>query len=123
MFLQKSESWKWRDWDISWSSSKLLSNKNEFNILLIHGFGASKKHWRHNQDFLGNIYNCYSIDLLGFGEISQPCALLDYESYQENHVKYSFDLWGSQIAKFCSEVIQSPVFLVGNSIGLSLIHI
>ena len=117
MSLNKSENWKWRNWDISWSSSKLSSNKNDLNILLIHGFGASKKHWRHNQDFLGNIYNCYSIDLLGFGESSQPWALLDYESDKENHVKYSFDLWGNQIAKFCNEVIKSPVYLVGNSIG------
>ena len=116
MLLKKSENWKWRDWDISWSASKLSSN-NDLNILLIHGFGASKKHWRHNQDFLGNIYNCYSIDLLGFGESSQPGALLDYESDKENHVKYSFDLWGNQIAKFCNEVIKSPVYLVGNSIG------
>ena len=117
MFLQKSDSWKWKDWEISWSLSKLTSNQDDFNILLIHGFGASKKHWRHNQDVLGNIYNCYSIDLLGFGESSQPKSLLDYEPYKKDHVKYSFDLWGSQIATFCDEVIKSPVYLVGNSIG------
>ena len=116
MPFKKSENWKWKDWDISWSSSK-QSPSNNLNILLIHGFGASKRHWRHNQDFLGSIYNCYSIDLLGFGESSQPRALLDYESYKKNHIKYSFDLWGNQIAAFCNEVIKSPVFLVGNSIG------
>ena len=117
MPLKKSEIWKWKDWDISWSSSKLSSNDNDLNILLIHGFGASKRHWRHNQNFLGNIHNCYSIDLLGFGESSQPRALLDYEAYKENCIKYSFDIWGSQIASFCNEVIKSPVYLVGNSIG------
>ncbi len=116
MPFRNSENWKWKDWDVSWSSSKLLSN-NKLNILLVHGFGASKRHWRHNQDFLGNIYNCYTIDLLGFGESSQPSALLDHESYQENSVKYSFDLWGEQISAFCNEVIESPVYLVGNSIG------
>ena len=116
MPFKKSENWKWKDWNISWSSSKQSSN-NDLSILLIHGFGASKRHWRHNQDFLGNIYNCYSIDLLGFGESSQPGALLDYESFKENHVKYCFDLWGDQIAAFCKEVIKSPVYLVGNSIG------
>ena len=116
MSFTKSENWKWKNWDISWSSSKQSSN-NDLNILLIHGFGASKRHWRHNQDFLGNIYNCYSIDLLGFGESSQPRALLDYETYKENCIKYSFDIWGSQIASFCNEVIKSPVYLVGNSIG------
>ena len=116
MSFKISKNWKWKDWNISWSSSKKSSNY-DLNVLLIHGFGASKRHWRHNQDFLGNFYNCYSIDLLGFGESSQPGALLDHESYIENYVKYSFDLWGDQIATFCNEVIKSPVFLVGNSIG------
>ena len=117
MALKKSENWRWKNWDISWSFSKQFKSDNEINILLIHGFGASKRHWRHNQDYLGNFSNCYSIDLLGFGESSQPSALLDYESYKENSIKYSFDLWGNQIAAFCSEVIKSPVYLVGNSIG------
>jgi len=117
MFSKKSENWKWKNWDISWSLSKKSQSSNKLNILLIHGFGASKKHWRHNQDFLANLSNCYSIDLLGFGESSQPNALLDYESYQKDSIKYSFDLWGNQIATFCSEVIKDPVYLIGNSIG------
>ncbi len=117
MSLKKSKNWKWKKWDISWSLSTKLKSGNIENILLIHGFGASKKHWRHNQDFLGEYYNCYSIDLLGFGESSQPNALLDYESNKKNYTKYSFDLWGTQIAEFCSQVINAPVYLVGNSIG------
>ena len=117
MSFKKFENWKWKDWEISWSLSKLSTNNNNLNILLIHGFGASQRHWRHNQDFLGNIYNCYSIDLLGFGESSQPKALLDYEPHKKDYIKYSFDLWGGQIAAFCKEVIKSPVYLVGNSIG------
>jgi len=43
--------------------------------------------------------------------------LLDYESNKENSIKYSFNLWGNQISTFCTEVIKSPVYLVGNSIG------
>ena len=112
-----SETWKWKNWKISWSLSKLSISENYINILLIHGFGASKEHWRHNQDFLSKNYNCYSIDLLGFGQSSQPNALLNYESYRDNSIKYSFDLWGNQIAAFCSEVIKAPVYLIGNSIG------
>ena len=114
---KKSETWKWKNWKISWSLSKLSISENYINILLIHGFGASKEHWRHNQDFLSKNYNCYSIDLLGFGQSSQPNALLNYESYRDNSIKYSFDLWGNQIAAFCSEVIKAPVYLIGNSIG------
>ena len=117
MPFKKSETWKWRNWEISWSSSNLSINKENINILLIHGFGASKEHWRHNQDYLGENYNCFSIDLLGFGQSSQPNALLNYESDRENSVKYSFDLWGNQISEFCSEVIEGPVYLIGNSIG------
>ena len=117
MSFNKPKTWIWQNWDISWSLSKESSCENNINILLIHGFGASKKHWRHNQNFLGKVFNCYAIDLLGFGESSQPSALLDYEPYKENSIKYSFDLWSNQISTFCSKIIQSPVYLVGNSIG------
>ena len=117
MSLNKSETWKWKNWEISWSLSKKPNYKNNINILLVHGFGASKKHWRHNQDFLGKVFNCYAIDLLGFGESSQPIALLNYEPHKKNAIKYSFDLWSKQISSFCSEVIKTPVYLVGNSIG------
>ena len=117
MPLKKSEIWKWKNWEISWSLSKKSSCENNISILLVHGFGASKKHWRHNQDFLGEVFSCYAIDLLGFGESSQPSALLNYESYKDNSVKYSFDLWGNQISTFCKEVVKSPVYLIGNSIG------
>ena len=117
MPFEKSENWKWNNWKISWSLSQKSMTDNDINILLVHGFGASKKHWRHNQGFLGQSYNCYSIDLLGFGESSQPSAFLDYEPHIENSINYSFDLWANQIATFCLEVIKSPVYLVGNSIG------
>ena len=117
MHIKNFNTWKWNNLEISWSLSKNSENNPEKNILLVHGFGASKLHWRHNQDFLGKNHNCYSIDLIGFGESSQPSALLDYEPYKENAIKYSFDLWANQIAKFSIEVIKSPVYLVGNSIG------
>ena len=117
MSFNKSETWRWENWEISWSLSKKDICDTNKNILLVHGFGASKKHWRHNQDFLGKVFKCYAIDLLGFGESSQPSALLKYEPYKENSIQYSFDLWSKQISTFCSEVIKSPVYLVGNSIG------
>ncbi len=117
MSFNKPETWKWKNLEVSWSLSKNSVEENNINILLVHGFGASKKHWRNNQNFLGNFFPCYAIDLIGFGESSQPSALLNYEPYKKNSVKYSFDLWSNQISKFCSEVIKSPVYLVGNSIG------
>ena len=117
MSLNKSKTWKWKNWGISWSLSKESTPEKNIKILLVHGFGASKNHWRHNQDFLGKFSNCYAIDLLGFGKSSQPSALLNYESEKENSIKYSFDLWANQISTVCAEVIKSPVYLVGNSIG------
>ena len=77
MSFNQPEIWKWKNWEISWSFSKKHSYEKDINILLVHGFGASKKHWRHNQDFLGKFFKCYAIDLLGFGESSQPSALLN----------------------------------------------
>ena len=39
------------------------------------------------------------------------------EPISADAVHYGFDLWGQQVADFCSEVIDRPVRLVGNSIG------
>ncbi len=109
--------WNWRKWKISWSLANISKTTPNKNILLIHGFGASKSHWRYNQDFLGEKFNCFAIDLLGFGDSSQPFARLDYESSKNNSIKYCFDLWGEQITEFCNANIEGPVILVGNSIG------
>ena len=117
MLDKVSDKWFWNGWDISWSMSNPKDTEPKINILLIHGFGASKKHWRNNQDFLAEFSNCYAIDLLGFGESSQPSASLDHEHSKQNSVKYCFDLWGTQVAEFCNEKVSSPVYLIGNSIG------
>ncbi len=92
-------------------------------IVLIHGFGASGKHWRHNLPVLGNHTPTYALDLIGFGASSQPQALLPGEQPASDRASgnsalaYSFDLWGMQVADFCRGVVQGPVLLVGNSIG------
>ncbi|WP_320676004.1 alpha/beta fold hydrolase [Prochlorococcus sp. MIT 1300] len=86
-------------------------------VLLVHGFGACKEHWRHNQNILSAHADCYAIDLIGFGNSSQPRALLQGEEFQESGFYYNFDNWGSQVTDFCKEVIKKPVILVGNSIG------
>ena len=117
MINKTNSLWKWNDWDIAWSLAHSLNAQSKVNLLLIHGFGASQQHWRHNQTTLGQEFNCYAIDLLGFGNSSQPSAILDHERKRHNHVKYCFDLWGNQIADFCKDKIKSPVFLIGNSIG------
>ena len=52
MSFNKSENWKWKNWDISWSMSKQSSCEN--NILLVHGFGHQKNIGDIIKIFLGN---------------------------------------------------------------------
>ncbi len=108
--------WHWQDLDVAWSCSE--SEDNQFPpLLFIHGFGANKHHWRNNQPVLAKITNCYAIDLIGFGNSSQPKSRLRDESNQQGEFLYCFDTWANQVVDFCIEVIKSPVVLVGNSIG------
>ena len=86
-------------------------------VLLIHGFGANTNHWRFNQPVLAEQAPTYAIDLLGFGCSDQPRSRLRDEPVEADSVHYGFDLWGTQVADFCREVIDRPVRLVGNSIG------
>ncbi len=86
-------------------------------VLLIHGFGACKEHWRHNLPELGRTRACYAIDLIGFGDSSKPPARLDGEPEDGEALRYSIDLWADQVAAFAREVIGTPLQLVGNSIG------
>ena len=34
MSFKKSENWKWKNWDISWSSTKQSSNNSDLNIYI-----------------------------------------------------------------------------------------
>ena len=107
--------WIWEEHAIHWS---LFQTENTGDcVLLIHGFGANTNHWRFNQPVLAQQAPTYAIDLLGFGLSDQPRARLKDEPISADAVHYGFDLWGQQVADFCSEVIDRPVRLVGNSIG------
>nr|WP_052328047.1 alpha/beta fold hydrolase [Synechococcus sp. WH 8109] len=93
------------------------NSEAEEAVLLIHGFGANRNHWRFNQPVLAEQLPTYAIDLLGFGSSDQPRARLKDEPVTADAVDYGFDLWGQQVADFCDAVVRRPVLLVGNSIG------
>ena len=109
-------SWEWKTFKVGWSL-KGSEIKSPISTVLIHGFGACKEHWRHNQTSLGAIAPCYAIDLIGFGESSQPNSNLLNDSQNNDGFHYCFDNWSNQIADFCNQVIKTPVLLIGNSIG------
>ncbi|KAL7550153.1 hypothetical protein ACHAWF_013391 [Thalassiosira exigua] len=83
-------------------------------LLLIHGFGASSYHFRHNVPTLARTYHVFAIDLLGFGWSDKP--VLDYDA----------DLWRDQVVDFIEEVVmrdgvgngrKRSVAIAGNSMG------
>ncbi|MBD2081619.1 alpha/beta fold hydrolase [Leptolyngbya sp. FACHB-17] len=100
-----SQIWQWRGYPIRYQTAGTQGPI----VLLIHGLGASSDHWRKNIPVLAENHRVYAIDLIGFGQSAKPKP--------SESLNYRFETWGQQIADFCREVIQAPVFLVGNSIG------
>ncbi len=78
-------------------------------LLLVHGFGGSSDHWRKTLPELGRVCRVYAIDLIGFGLSDKPQPGVG--------IQYTFETWATQLNDFCRDVIQTPAYLVGNSIG------
>jgi len=103
--VQSTQTWFWRGFPICYQTQ---GNQGPA-VVFIHGFGASWGHWRQNLPVLGQSCQCYALDLIGFGGSAKPTPSVEIE--------YTFETWAQQIADFCREVVGTPVFLVGNSIG------
>ncbi|MGF1542760.1 MAG: alpha/beta fold hydrolase [Pleurocapsa sp.] len=97
--------WNWRGYPITYQQC----GEAGAAVVLVHGFGASWGHWRKNLPVLGQFCRCYAIDLIGFGSSAKPIP--------GEEIEYTFETWGQQLADFCREVVGTPAFLIGNSIG------
>ena len=114
--------WIWRGHCISYTRAACSSGSpSRRAVLCVHGFGASRLHWRHTLAALAEQADVFAIDLLGFGNSSKPMSCLADEGLVPGGVRYGFDLWGEQIQDFCREVIglqpHQELQLMGNSIG------
>lgn len=102
--------WQWNGFPICYQTE----GEQGPAVVLVHGFGASLRHWRNNMPVLAETCRVYALDLIGFGGSAKPTPG-QFQSGKQ--VEYTFETWGQQIADFCQEVVGEPVFLVGNSIG------
>ncbi|MBD1900384.1 alpha/beta fold hydrolase [Trichocoleus sp. DQ-A3] len=100
-----TKTWTWQGFPICYQTQGTQGPA----VVLVHGFGASWGHWRKNIPVLAQNCRVYAIDLIGFGGSAKPTP--------GGKISYTFETWGQQLADFCREVVGSPVFLVGNSIG------
>ena len=109
--VEESNYWNWNGFKIFWS---VRGKENTYPIILLHGFGASSKHWRNNSYYFAKRgYSVYSIDLIGFGNSAQPGI--------REIGKLDNGVWCNQVNDFIQQVIrpktQNKVVLIGNSLG------
>jgi len=103
--------WIWNGFKICWS---VAGEDNKVPIIFLHGFGASRKHWRNNLEYFAK-RNCasYSLDLIGFGDSDQPGI--------RQIGKLNNEIWCNQVKDFIAQVIRpknsGKVILIGNSLG------
>ncbi|MFN9623050.1 MAG: alpha/beta fold hydrolase [Cyanobacteriota bacterium] len=112
--------WNWRGHRIAWIRQG--SPEAPKAVVLLHGFGASGRHWRHNIPVLAEEAEVFALDLLGFGASDKPPSQLEGELPRAGAVRYGFALWAELVADFmathvCPPTSRRPVHLVGNSIG------
>lgn len=103
------QTWQWRGYNIGYQSH----GEKGPAVVFIHGFGANCGHWRKNIPVLAQEFRCFALDLIGFGASAKP------EPNQD--ISYTFETWAQQVADFCREIVGTPVYLVGNSIGCVVI--
>ncbi|MDX2273626.1 MAG: alpha/beta fold hydrolase [Cyanobacteriota bacterium] len=102
--------WSWQGFPVRYQRA----GEQGSPLLLIHGFGASSDHWRHNLAVLGQNHRVFAIDLLGFGGSAKPTPA---DPSHPQGIPYTFETWAAQVIDFCHHIIGEPTYLAGNSIG------
>ncbi|MFM6202161.1 MAG: alpha/beta fold hydrolase, partial [Dolichospermum sp.] len=98
--------WVWRGWQTRYTYIRPVKDHlGQTPLILLHGFGASIGHWRHNLEVLGEHNTVYALDMIGFGASEKAAT------------NYNVELWVEQVYDFWKTFIGQPVVLVGNSIG------
>jgi pimeloyl-ACP methyl ester carboxylesterase len=98
--------WVWRGWQTRYTFMRSPQRDQKTTpLILLHGFGASIGHWRHNLEVLAEHHTVYALDMLGFG------------ASEKAPVNYSIELWVEQVYDFWRVFIREPVILIGNSNG------
>jgi pimeloyl-ACP methyl ester carboxylesterase len=94
--------WQWQQHSIHYIQAGSRDNPN---LLLVHGFGASTDHWCKNITDLSQDFCVWAIDLLGFGRSTKANLI------------YTANLWQQQLKDFIDQVIGQPTYIAGNSLG------
>ena len=107
----ESNYWNWNGFKIFWN---VKGQENRQPLVMLHGFGASSKHWRKNSKYFAKKgYSVYSIDLIGFGKSAQPGI--------REVGKLDNGVWCNQVNDFIHQVIRpktsNKIILIGNSLG------
>jgi pimeloyl-ACP methyl ester carboxylesterase len=98
--------WVWRGWQTRYTYIRPSQSDDKTTpLILLHGFGASIGHWRHNLEVLAQHHTVYALDMLGFGASEKAPA------------NYSIELWVEQVYEFWRTFIRQPAVLIGNSNG------
>ena len=103
--------WIWNELSCHW---RVLGSLKNQPLVLIHGFGASSDHWRHNAKALADKGFCvYGLDLIGFGKSEQP-SRAKVKSLDNQ-------FWSNQLSSFLEQIVLNQHFeqavLIGNSLG------
>ena len=113
----KTKFWEWKNHRMAYIQQD-SSRDSDRAIVLIHGFGACKEHWRSNIKPLSKHTNVYAVDLIGFGESDKPNSHLKDEVPSRSSFCYCIDNWAEQIVDLIeNKVSESNVIVIGNSIG------